>query len=374
MVLPVHPNPITLNDIQTEFGGANPIRISEYYNGGSILFPGVVGYPGGTATLIPSSGTVKFSNFHGAQKPAVRAIFGYGQIQAGTQYNISNLVSTTGVMATDSTGVGTARHNLAGAGYGGDKAIFGFGRVGALGNATAITNLVSNTGVVADDTTGVGQVRIGLAAASYGKDKAIFAFGSTTQGGRFSVSNLVSNTGVVATNTTGVGTARGDLAAAGYGGDKAIFGYGMNAASEVSNLTNLVSNTGVVATDTTGVGTARLFLHGVSYGGDKALFVYGQEGTAGFSALNIANLVSNTGVVAGDTSTAGTARSAGAAAGYGGDKAVIGFGGTGINSFGQILGTTSQYRLVSNLAVVGTNITGVGTARILPAGASYATS
>ena len=35
---------------------------------------------------------------------------------------------------------------------------------------------------------------------------------------------------------------------------KAIFGYGL---SPTTSITNLVSNTGVVATDTTGVGTAR---------------------------------------------------------------------------------------------------------------------
>ena len=45
------------------------------------------------------------------------------------------------------------------------KAIFGYGDSGAR---TAITNLVSNTGVVATDTTGVGTARYGLAAAAYG--------------------------------------------------------------------------------------------------------------------------------------------------------------------------------------------------------------
>ena len=43
------------------------------------------------------------------------------------------------------------------------KAIFGYGSP-----TTAITNLVSNTGVVATDTTGVGTARSALAAASYG--------------------------------------------------------------------------------------------------------------------------------------------------------------------------------------------------------------
>jgi len=51
------------------------------------------------------------------------------------------------------------------------KAIFGYGTTGAV---TAITNLVSNTGVVATDTTGVGTARQFLAASSYGTNKAKF--------------------------------------------------------------------------------------------------------------------------------------------------------------------------------------------------------
>jgi hypothetical protein len=90
-----------------------------------------------------------------------KAIFGYGvNLSIGT-LSMTSLVSNTGVVGNDVTGVGTARANLAAAGYGGDKAIFGFG-------GGSITNLVSNTGVVASDTAGVGTVRSALAAASYG--------------------------------------------------------------------------------------------------------------------------------------------------------------------------------------------------------------
>ena len=85
--------------------------------------------------------------------------------------------------------------------------------------AVSMTNLVSNTGVVATDTTGVGTARLNLAAAGYGTDKAIFGYGaSVASTTRVSMTNLVSNTGVVATDTTGVGTARSELAAASYGG------------------------------------------------------------------------------------------------------------------------------------------------------------
>jgi hypothetical protein len=67
----------------------------------------------------------------------------------------------------------------------GNKAIFGYGET------VSMTNLVSNTGVVANDTTGVGTARWGLSAASYGTDKAIFGYG-TGSGGDKSLTNLVS--------------------------------------------------------------------------------------------------------------------------------------------------------------------------------------
>ena len=41
-----------------------------------------------------------------------------------------------------------------------------------------MTNLVSNAGVVATDTTGVGTARAYGAACEYGGDKAIFGYGN----------------------------------------------------------------------------------------------------------------------------------------------------------------------------------------------------
>ena len=79
------------------------------------------------------------------------------------------------------------------------------------------TCLVSNTGVVGADVTGVGTARPGLAAAGYGGDKAIFGYGYTSGPVNQSMTNLVSNTGVVSTDTTGVGTARRSRAGASYG-------------------------------------------------------------------------------------------------------------------------------------------------------------
>ena len=296
-----------------------------------------------------------------------KAIFGYGG-NAGGGLAITNLVSNAGVVATDTAGVGSARTAVAAAGYGTDKAIFGYGVLPSGGGSAAITNKVSNTGVVATDTTGVGTARYGLAAAGYGTDKAIFGYGSVTSPSFavVSMTNLVSNTGVVATDTTGVGTARTNPAAVTYGSDKAIFGYGQTSffSQTMDSMTNKVSNTGVVATDTTGVGTARAYLAAASYGSSgQAIFGYGYSGAPSYLQLSITNLVSNTGVVATDTTGIGTVRNDLAAAGYGSDKAIFGYGYTTTY--------TAITNLVSNTGVVATDTTGVGTARSTLAAAAY---
>jgi len=67
MTLPAYPNSISLNQIQAEFGGATPaFYLSQYYAGGGRVPSGTIGYPLGTATAIPSSGTISLGNFSGA--------------------------------------------------------------------------------------------------------------------------------------------------------------------------------------------------------------------------------------------------------------------------------------------------------------------
>ena len=51
---------LTLNDIQTEFGGTNPIDLSEYYRGGGLV-PDTAGNAG-----IPTSGVISVTDFYGA--------------------------------------------------------------------------------------------------------------------------------------------------------------------------------------------------------------------------------------------------------------------------------------------------------------------
>ena len=49
--------------------------------------------------------------------PTSKAIFGYGAGSSGA-VSLTNLVSITGIVATDTAGVGTARFKLAAASYG----------------------------------------------------------------------------------------------------------------------------------------------------------------------------------------------------------------------------------------------------------------
>ena len=307
-------------------------------------------YSGATKGWIPTiDEAVADVPFKGNQN----GIIGYGYVADVS--SLSNLVSSSGVVATDVTGVGTARHELAACEYGGDKGIFGYGTA-----SVSMTNLVSNSGVIGTDVTGVGTGRYKPAACSYGGDKGIFGYGNASAS-ITAVTNLVSNAGVVATDTTGVGTARQALAACEYGEDKGIFGYGYT--SSVVSMSNLVSNAGVVATDVTGVGSARQALAACKYGGDKGIFGYGSTAAGAGGNSSLSNLVSNVGVIATDTTGVGTARWGPMATQYGIDKGIFGYG--------YVSGNVSMSNLVSNAGVVATDVTGVGTARRAGAACSY---
>jgi hypothetical protein len=60
--------PLTLAQIQTEFGGTNPISLSEYYAGGANVPAGT----SGTFGAVPSSGTISIQNFYGTSKIVYR--------------------------------------------------------------------------------------------------------------------------------------------------------------------------------------------------------------------------------------------------------------------------------------------------------------
>lgn len=63
--------PIKFSEIQNEFGGSDPIGLTEYYAGGSFVGSGTLGFPGGTGTPIPSSGSLSLGGFYGASLPGL---------------------------------------------------------------------------------------------------------------------------------------------------------------------------------------------------------------------------------------------------------------------------------------------------------------
>ena len=86
MAVPTIPSSISLGNIQTEFGGLNPISISEYYSGGTYVAGGTAN---ATSVVIPSSpgSTIRFSNFSGAAAAPALSV-NLPQYNAGFGYDV----------------------------------------------------------------------------------------------------------------------------------------------------------------------------------------------------------------------------------------------------------------------------------------------
>ena len=349
-------NAVTIDSNGNDFQGNADTYTVNYDTEGQGLN---IVFSGDTNGWIPTSDIANaFSHISPAPQ---RAIFAYGRLADDSFVSMSNLVSSSGVIAADVSGVGTARHYPTCAPYGTDKGIFRGGETAST--RVSLSNLVSNSGVIAADVTGVGTAILKGAGLGYGGDKGIVAFGGTAAGVT-NVSNLISNSGVVSAEVTGVGSARVYTGGMTYGGDKGIIAYGYtNAYVKISNL---VSNSGVVATDLTGVGTIRNHMGVSTYGVGLGIFAYGA--TTGTSMISISNKVSNVGVVAADVgSIAGTARWNLAAAGYGSDKGVFAYG----KPAGSI---TNVKNLLGNTGTMASDVSGVGTARNKPGAVTYSLS
>jgi len=81
---------LSFSAIQTEFGGSNPISLSEYYRGGA--------YVRGQATTVPTSGAISLSNFYGTSATIVLAI-----TSNTSHVNILTLATAAGYNAASDT-------------------------------------------------------------------------------------------------------------------------------------------------------------------------------------------------------------------------------------------------------------------------------
>lgn len=122
---------ISLNDIQTEFGGTNPISISEYYRGGSFMSD--------NNSNVPTSGTIDLADFHGSVLAAsiVYEIIGGGGEGAGGYTGQGNGSAGTDSSLASSSGTSFTTVTSTGGAGGTQPAPFsGSFRVGEAGEAS----------------------------------------------------------------------------------------------------------------------------------------------------------------------------------------------------------------------------------------------
>jgi hypothetical protein len=220
MALPAS-GPLSLGDIQTEFGGTNPISISEYYAGGAFVASGT----SGTYGAVPSSGAISIQNFYGTT-----AFVPYGEAvytTAGT-YSFVVPAGITKINAVAVGGAGSVRGRAAATGGGG----------GALSysNDVPVTPGESLTVVVGIGST-VASVNGGSSSISRSGTNLLLAAGSpfiNTAVGSGEPGLAINGVGAVRYNGGGgalyltgkpAGWRGGAGGAAGYSGDGGKGGY-----------------------------------------------------------------------------------------------------------------------------------------------------
>ena len=274
------------------------------------------GIVGSTAATSGPARSYDMGTIYGGDK----GILGSGRAPGVTAFNVVNLVSNTGAVAAATTVLGTATGQRAATQYGGASgtAIFAFGNPSTPGVLiTNISNLISNTGVVASNSPGVGTARRQLCGVNFGSQFAQgVCFGGIGPSAVLNTTNYISTAGVVGSDTPSSLAGRRSSSSCTYGNDRGVFYNGQGSPSRINAL-NYISNTGVFSANTpTTTPTARQNASGVGFGGDKGILMYGD---APGGASQGTNVISNTGVMAA-TITYSTApetrRNAGMAAGF----------------------------------------------------------
>lgn len=138
--------PISMDTIQNEYGGSNPISLSEYYRGGGFVPSGL--------TQVSSSGSISMSMFRGTQQSASilgANIFSIGENQSATVDLSAYGAGAKTLIAIDFTESGDGRP---------------FSEYGSVtSNLTIIQDrIVYNT--ASDETSGVAIYRIPCGTAS----------------------------------------------------------------------------------------------------------------------------------------------------------------------------------------------------------------
>jgi hypothetical protein len=202
MALPGPGVPLSMSQIQTEFGGANPIGLNEYYAGGAYVPAGTTG----TYGAVPSSGTISIQNFYGTQKfvPVTRTY------TSGTGATETVPTGATSVVVTVTGGGGAGGYNsftLGGGGGGGSQAIKTIAVTG--GNTFTYT---------------VGNAVLGRTTNGFGSAGQASTVSGTVSGGSVSMTAGAGGGGGTNNGGSAGGASGGDTNNAGNNGDDAVDG------------------------------------------------------------------------------------------------------------------------------------------------------
>lgn len=112
--MPVPTSGVTFSSIQTEFGGSNPISVSEYYRGGANV-PSNQTTSGTDGTAISTSGTIRIGMFRGLTETAAGAVSSSYHNKAFSQQgggedgwcDVGVIFNTNGFISTFIDGSGT---------------------------------------------------------------------------------------------------------------------------------------------------------------------------------------------------------------------------------------------------------------------------
>lgn len=222
---------ITLAQIQTEFGGSNPIGLNEYYKGGAYV------KTTDNAPNVPVSGTISLSNFLGASKNTFTPV-------------LRTYTSGTSVTETAPTGASNVLIAVWGGGGGGgrgwvsDGPEFGQGggsggysqssysisgdetlvyTVGAGGNGGTSAGTPSQSGGASSVSSGTRSITTMTSNGGTGGTTAVGGSGGSATGG-----NTTNTTGNTATDDLGADAVVGFNSASGGRGGDGGFGVGSN--------------------------------------------------------------------------------------------------------------------------------------------------
>lgn len=81
---------ISLANIQSEFGGSNPISMNEYYRGGGLVPSSV--------TAVPASGTIDMADFYGTSNVSPMSTTNYSRINSGNNSTYITRTVTSGIV------------------------------------------------------------------------------------------------------------------------------------------------------------------------------------------------------------------------------------------------------------------------------------